>query len=588
MSHEKNIYVGNRYVPELMGLWDKSKEYEGLSIVQWEGNSFTSKKRVPIGIELSNEVYWVSTGNYNAQIENYRREIVNLKKDTNDLFNQLTVNVKSNGVVGDGIKDDTVDIQKIFSSGNKKIYFPEGTYKVTQPIRVEKNTLIECHPKAIIKRMGGYSHRVLFINGEMGNFDYSSNYNGDGNIHFKGGTFDLNTKEFPLNTVNSNISCFSFLHAKDCSFAEITIQNGQNGHYFQIASCKNVTITNSIFKNQYHTHLTSYDFETIQVEEGTSISFPDFGSYDDTISKDVFVTNCVFENVIRGVGNHSFPRDIDGLSPIRRSKNLQVKDCTFTNLIGSALFLEAYDNVTVEDNTIEQVSKENGIYLYYTTNSKIKDNTLKSVGLHGIHLKYSMKNKVIDNFITDVSINESGSFSGIRIDFSNDNTLNGNVLTGTSIFNYAMYFTDSSNNKIKDFDYINGIGTKDLGGIAGEGNQLRYQHFGTIDKQLFSGELFTVGDTFTFEHDLRSFSQLIIVGNNNGSSVASTVTMNLPKSELRFGDEINQYRFMASPNLTTENFVQFYFNTDLENRHSITISEVSGGSSRIRRIVGLR
>lgn len=82
METKKNIYVGNRYVPKIMGLWDSSKSYEGLSIVLWEGNSFTSKKTVPENILLSNEDYWVSTGNYNAQIEMYRQEV---KKNATDL-----------------------------------------------------------------------------------------------------------------------------------------------------------------------------------------------------------------------------------------------------------------------------------------------------------------------------------------------------------------------------------------------------------------------------------------------------------------------------------------------------------------------
>lgn len=89
MIENKNIYVGNRYVPKIMGEWNKQETYEGLSIVTLEGTSYTSKKGVPIGIDLSNEEYWVVTGNYNAQIENYRNETVlntnTISKVKNDL-----------------------------------------------------------------------------------------------------------------------------------------------------------------------------------------------------------------------------------------------------------------------------------------------------------------------------------------------------------------------------------------------------------------------------------------------------------------------------------------------------------------------
>ena len=75
----RNVYVGHRYVPKIFGEWDKKNQYEGLSIVTHQGNSYTSKKRVPVGIDISNEEFWVVTGNYNAQIEDYRQETERVK-----------------------------------------------------------------------------------------------------------------------------------------------------------------------------------------------------------------------------------------------------------------------------------------------------------------------------------------------------------------------------------------------------------------------------------------------------------------------------------------------------------------------------
>lgn len=68
-------YIGARYVPILMGEWDNTKTYEPLSIVQYQGNSFTSRQFVPTQVDISNETYWASTGIYNAQIEAYRQEV---------------------------------------------------------------------------------------------------------------------------------------------------------------------------------------------------------------------------------------------------------------------------------------------------------------------------------------------------------------------------------------------------------------------------------------------------------------------------------------------------------------------------------
>lgn len=69
------VYTGARYVPIFKGQWNDTLEYEPLSIVQYEGNSYTSKQHVPIGIAITNEDFWAITGNYNAQVEAYRQEV---------------------------------------------------------------------------------------------------------------------------------------------------------------------------------------------------------------------------------------------------------------------------------------------------------------------------------------------------------------------------------------------------------------------------------------------------------------------------------------------------------------------------------
>lgn len=84
----KNIYVGNRYVPKVVGVWDSSKNtpYESLSIVLWAENSYTSKKNVPVGIDITNTDYWVVTGNYNGQVELYRQEVANYVSEVEDVI----------------------------------------------------------------------------------------------------------------------------------------------------------------------------------------------------------------------------------------------------------------------------------------------------------------------------------------------------------------------------------------------------------------------------------------------------------------------------------------------------------------------
>lgn len=83
-------YVGARYVPTIGRLgedtwqWDGGiAPYEPLTIVQWEGDSYTSRKDVPIGVNILNEEYWANTGNFNGQLAQVYRRLRNLEESTN-------------------------------------------------------------------------------------------------------------------------------------------------------------------------------------------------------------------------------------------------------------------------------------------------------------------------------------------------------------------------------------------------------------------------------------------------------------------------------------------------------------------------
>lgn len=116
-------YVGARYVPKLMGEWNKALQYEAFSIVTYNGNSFTSKIPVPADIDISNNTYWVNTGNFNAQI-------ANISNDMQKLGTYYTPEYF--GCKGDGVTNDTLNFQKCIDAcieNNKGLMcFPDKSY----------------------------------------------------------------------------------------------------------------------------------------------------------------------------------------------------------------------------------------------------------------------------------------------------------------------------------------------------------------------------------------------------------------------------------------------------------------------------
>ena len=84
-------YVGARYVPKFASPveWAPSTFYEALTIVTFNNASYTSKVPVPptVGNPANNPQYWALTGNYNAQVEQYRQETETV---SNNLTREIT------------------------------------------------------------------------------------------------------------------------------------------------------------------------------------------------------------------------------------------------------------------------------------------------------------------------------------------------------------------------------------------------------------------------------------------------------------------------------------------------------------------
>lgn len=91
-GNKYNTYVGARYVPKILSDWDATVKYDPLTVVLYQGSSYTSKTFVPKGVLPTDERYWALTGNYNAQVEQYRQEVIAMKKRiTNVTFAFLTI-----------------------------------------------------------------------------------------------------------------------------------------------------------------------------------------------------------------------------------------------------------------------------------------------------------------------------------------------------------------------------------------------------------------------------------------------------------------------------------------------------------------
>ena len=112
-------YIGARYVPLFANppQWSSEREYEQLTIVLYQGNSFTSMQYVPVGIDITNEEFWAQTGNYNAQVEQYRQEVREYTKKIATLENTQT----QQGATIETLKSTTENLGNSVNAMNTKV-----------------------------------------------------------------------------------------------------------------------------------------------------------------------------------------------------------------------------------------------------------------------------------------------------------------------------------------------------------------------------------------------------------------------------------------------------------------------------------
>lgn len=142
-------YIGMRYVPIFADPveWDDTRAYESLTVVTYQGASYTSRRPIPAGIPITDGRYWALTGNYNAQVELYRQEvrafdgrITQAQSDASDALTQVGTVAGDvsdlEGILtgygeGDTVKGDVSALQSAITAVDTKVgTLPEGETSV--------------------------------------------------------------------------------------------------------------------------------------------------------------------------------------------------------------------------------------------------------------------------------------------------------------------------------------------------------------------------------------------------------------------------------------------------------------------------
>ena len=346
-------YIGARYVPLFATPleWTNETSYEPLTIVLHEGNSYTSRQFVPTGIDITNDTFWALTGNYNAQIEQYRNEVKQfadaITTNTNNIDNlKKRFDVYVNDYAkSDGTTDDTTNIQNAINTAitnnARKIIF-DGNYKVTRTATDSEGLYYSIN-------IDGLRNCEIIFN----NSYFTSIFSAFSNI------FHLENCE--------NIT----IHDGNCEFLNPDNTPGQlySGAFIHIHKSKNITTQNIGTKNTFYA-ITAKNSHNIKI------------------------TNTYYINNLTQTIGYS------GILIHTTSKAIVTNNTIIGNLADGALSIYGsgtYDCI-VSQNIVESVSKPTeGITIDAGTHNNIITNNYVANFNYGIDVKSLAQENIVSN-----------------------------------------------------------------------------------------------------------------------------------------------------------------------------------------------
>lgn len=218
--------------------------------------------------------------------------------------NEIVVNVRDFGAVGDGVTDDTDAFQAAmdmawgsFGQGGK-LLIPPGDYWPRLPVKLREGVDIEGQGWPILRRRYGDPFYAIFVGLSEGRRGYGSgpsNWTASG-IEFRG-TFkdgaERSAGPFALHHVqNATIEKNRFI---ECHI---------KGHVIDLGGCDNIKVRNNLFMGMKQSDGNGIA-EAVQLDQSKngSLSYADLpGSYDGLLSRNITIEN-----------NDFLPLTVDGV-----------------------------------------------------------------------------------------------------------------------------------------------------------------------------------------------------------------------------------------------------------------------------------
>ncbi len=218
--------------------------------------------------------------------------------------------MNNNSVFADGIHDDTKALQacidKVKEGGT--VYFPDGTYLISNALIFYSNQVFKLSDKAVILRSNKSDPLTKYLLASYSEPEWGG-YEGTHDVVISGGIFDGNENMTEKSTLVNTVHCRN-ITIENCRFVHCS-----QWHMIEINSTENAVVRNCVFDGPTYTSVNDILYnEEIQIDlaregsygpvyncDGTLIDF----KRDDTVCRNIKIYNNLFKcDGFPAVGHH--------------------------------------------------------------------------------------------------------------------------------------------------------------------------------------------------------------------------------------------------------------------------------------------
>lgn len=261
------------------------------------------------------------------------------------------------GADGTDTASDSAAIQAALDAADgtgATVHIPAGTWYIDASILIGSNLSLVADEDALIIRSADHPDAYMLLSKDA----TSGGYNGFTNLTISGGTWDGNVDE---SNADTPLNLFYFFHGTDLTITDLTMKHVCAHHFIELAGVKDSSITNCTFADfvplagmnydydinnpEHHPSMTS---EAIQLDCTTGETSGHSTPYDNTVCRNITISDCTFTNCMSGIGTHH-----DTVS----STDILIENNTFTDMYNTCMNLYGLQNVTVRNNSAERTRR---------------------------------------------------------------------------------------------------------------------------------------------------------------------------------------------------------------------------------------